>query len=51
MKYEVYRQKLVNGLIVEELVATTFNEHDAKTIVKGIRAEQKNQLAYYKEKK
>lgn len=51
MKYKVYKQKLVNGFIIEELVATTFNENDAKTLVKGLRAEQHNQLAYYKEEK
>lgn len=49
MKYQVFKQKLINGVITEELVATTFNEHDAKLLVKGIRAEQKNQLSYYKE--
>lgn len=47
MKYFVYRQHLVQGEIVDELVATTFTEHDAKMLVKGIRAEQHNQLAYY----
>lgn len=49
MKYKVYKQKIVNGFVVEELVATTFSEHDAKVLVKGLRAEQHNQLAYYKE--
>ena len=51
MKYKVYKQKLVNGFVVEELVATTFSEHDAKILVKGLRVEQHNQLAYYKEEK
>ena len=51
MKFNIYKQKIYNGQIVDELVATAFSENDAKTIVKGIRAEQKNQLAYYKEVK
>ena len=48
MKYKVYRQKIISGKIVDEIVATCFTEHDAKSIVKGIRAEQHNQLAFYK---
>ena len=50
MKYFIYRQQVGRGgEIVDILVATTFTEHDAKTLVKGLRAEQHNQLAYYKE--
>lgn len=50
MKYLVYRQQVGrDGEIVDILVATTFTEHDAKTLVKGLRAEQHNQLAYYTE--
>lgn len=48
MKYKVYKQKIIGGKIIDELVATCFTEHDAKVLVKGIRAEQHNQLAYYK---
>lgn len=51
MKYKVYRQKVLNGVVIDFEVATTFSENDAKTLVKGLRAEQHNQLAYYKEEK
>jgi len=49
MKYKVYKEKIINGVVIDELVATTFSEHDAKVLVKGLRAEQHNQLAFYKE--
>lgn len=49
MKCKVYKQKLTNsGSIIDELVTTTFSENDAKALVKNLRAEQHNQLAYYK---
>ena len=49
MKYEVYRQEIVNGEIKDILVITTFTENQAKTMVQNLRKAQHNQLAYYKE--
>lgn len=51
MKYEVYRQEIVDGEIKDILVITTFTESQAKTMVQNLRKAQHNQLAYYKEAK
>ena len=48
MKYEVYRQEIVNGEIKDILVIITFSESQAKDIVQNLRKSQHNQLAYYK---